>query len=93
MGSTNNGLKILDRDFPGGPVVKTLHFQCREHGSNLQPKIFLKNEKKTLHNLWLVASANAEPQCQRGGRVTVGDLCICRFLVSVGILEPIPLGY
>ena len=23
-----NGLK----DFPGGPVVKTLHFHCREHG-------------------------------------------------------------
>ena len=21
-------------DFPGGPVVKTLHFHCRGHGSN-----------------------------------------------------------
>ena len=24
--------KALNRDFPGGPVVKTLHFHCREHG-------------------------------------------------------------
>ena len=22
----------VDRDFPGGPVVKTLHFQCRDAG-------------------------------------------------------------
>ena len=29
----------------------------------------------------------------RWGRLTVGDLCICRFLVSAGVLEPIPLGY
>ena len=25
--------KILKQDFPGGPVVKTLHFQCRGQGS------------------------------------------------------------
>ena len=25
-------LKLDVRDFPGGPVVKTLHFQCRGHG-------------------------------------------------------------
>ena len=64
-------------------MVKTLHFQCREYGSNLQPKIFLKNEKKTLHNLWLVASANAEPQCQMGkadsrGLVYLQIFGICR---------------
>ena len=24
--------KTFFRDFPGGPVVKTLHFHCRGHG-------------------------------------------------------------
>ena len=24
-------MKHLNRDFPGGPVVNTPHFQCREH--------------------------------------------------------------
>ena len=24
--------KILPGDFPGGPVVKTMHFHCRRHG-------------------------------------------------------------
>ena len=27
-------LQIFYWDFPGCPVVKTLHFQCREHGFN-----------------------------------------------------------
>ena len=25
-----------DRDFPGGPVVKTLHFHCRGHKARVQ---------------------------------------------------------
>ena len=25
-------LRTAKREFPGGPVVRTLHFQCREHG-------------------------------------------------------------
>ena len=29
--------KMLDRDFPGGPVVKTLHFQCRR-GQKIKKK-------------------------------------------------------
>ena len=29
--TTNSNLKIQSRDLPGGPVVKNLHFHCREH--------------------------------------------------------------
>ena len=28
----DSALKIGNRDFPGGPVVKTLHFHCRGYG-------------------------------------------------------------
>ena len=49
--------KIDNQDFPGGPVVKTSHFQCKEHkilgqGRStchvLQPK---KKKKKTNKDL------------------------------------------
>ena len=34
--SLNHGLSqnLLSMDFPGGPVVKTLHVHCRAHGFN-----------------------------------------------------------
>ena len=35
-------------DFPGGPVVKTLHFQCRGHGFGPRSQ----NEDPTCHMAW-----------------------------------------
>ena len=32
LGQREQGQKWWGRDFPGGPVVKTPHFQCRRHG-------------------------------------------------------------
>ena len=32
----NTQIKTQNRDFPGGPVVKTPCFHCREHGFNLR---------------------------------------------------------
>ena len=65
-------LKIPYRDFPGGPLVKTLCFQCRGHrfdpcSGNLDPKccmawskiktkLSLKN-KQILHYMYICVGA------------------------------------
>lgn len=80
--------------YTGTSLVVQLKLRIFNAGSigPIYNKIFFKNEKKTLHNLWLVASTNAEPQCQMGkadsrGLVYLQIFGICR------VLEPIPLGY
>ena len=32
--SQKNVFKIKEREFPGGPMVRTPHFHCRGHGFN-----------------------------------------------------------
>ena len=46
--------------------LKIRIFNAESTGPIYNPFFFFFSEKKTLHNLWLVASANAEPQCQMG---------------------------
>ena len=40
-------VKMVDRDFPGGPVVKSPNFHCREHGFNP----WLGKEGPTCHTM------------------------------------------
>ena len=46
--SQKNVFKIKEREFPGGPMVRTPHFHCRGHGFNpwLQNQAAQHGQKK-----------------------------------------------
>ena len=73
---TSPHLKVTNLDFPGGPIVKNLHFQCRGAGpipgqGNKDPtrptaqpkKIFNKYMKLKATIYWAFAMCLIKPLC------------------------------
>ena len=59
------GMKSQDSDFPGGPVVRTLHIHCRGHGCDP----WLGNEDP--HMPSVVAEKSKKKKNSQGSQVTL----------------------